>query len=239
MISFSNKHRSTQPEIMDDLDFHGNEMKNLLKDLKTVNKWLGGNKVTLDGLRKLLKNHPKNETIVILDIGCGDGELLRRCVDFGERNNFNFKCIGLDFNENILKTAEDRSLEYKNISFIKVDVLQESHLIPNCDITLCTLFLHHFTNENIDRLINVFLKISRVGIVINDLERSKHAFNLFKLVSEIMLKTTTARHDGLVSIARGFKKNELFDISNKILNQQSTIHWRWAYRFQWILKKTN
>lgn len=237
MIKFSNKHRSSQQEIMDDLDFHGDEMKNLLKDLKTVNKWLGGNNITIDGIQKLLKGHPKSKPIVLLDIGCGDGELLRICSDFGRRNNFNFVCIGLDFNENILKEGEKKSRQYPNVSFQKVDVFLDKKLIPNCDIALCTLFLHHFSNEEIEILLNVFLNKSNIGVVVNDLHRSKWAFNLFKIASKLFLKTKTANHDGLVSIARGFKRQELENISKKIHNQKSTIHWRWAYRYQWILKK--
>lgn len=237
MIIFSNKNRSVQVEIMDDLDFQGKEMKNLLKDLKTVNKWLGGNKISIDGLQILLKNYPKNESITLLDIGCGDGEFLRICSNFGNKNNFNFRCIGLDFNENILEVARKQSNNYPNISFEKVDVFLDEELIPNCDIALCTLFLHHFNNEKIEKLLPILLKKAQIGLIINDLHRSKQAFKLFKIVSKIFLRAKTAKHDGLVSIARGFKKNELENISKKIPNQQSEIHWRWAFRYQWILKK--
>lgn len=237
MIEFSNKYRSSQLEIMDDLDFQGDEMKNLLKDLKDVNKWLGGNSITIDGIQKLLKTQPKNKPIVILDIGCGDGELLRICSDYGSKNNFKFECIGIDFNENILAVAEAKSRNYPNISFQNVDIFLGEKLIPNCDIALCTLFLHHFNNEEVERILNVLLNKSNLGIIVNDLHRSKWAFSLFKIVASLLLKTNTAKHDGLVSIARGFKKQELNTISKKIHNQKSTIHWRWAYRYQWILQK--
>lgn len=237
MITFSNKYRSQQVEIMDSLDFQGLEMQNLLKDLKTVNKWLGGNKITIDGLKKLVHNKDKVETVTILDIGCGDGELLRQCSEFGKRNNFDFKLIGIDFNENILNYAETKSKNYLNIKYQKVDVFSEENLIPNCDIALCTLFLHHFSKEKIEFLLQVLLNKTSIGIIVNDLERSRPAFNLFKIISQFFLKTETARHDGLISVARGFKKAELKNISIKIPNQQSEIHWRWAYRYQWILKK--
>ena len=108
MITFSNKYRSEQIEIMDNLDFQGAEMKNLLCDLKTVNKWLGGNSISIDGIEKLLRGHSKKNPIVILDIGCGDGELLRKCTDYGEKNNYNFQCIGIDFNQNILEIAKKK-----------------------------------------------------------------------------------------------------------------------------------
>lgn len=222
---------------MDDLDFQGLEMQNLLQDLKTVNKWLGGNQITIDGLKKLLKSKNKSTKITILDVGCGDGELLRQCADFGKRNNLNFELIGIDFNDNILQYAEIQSEKYLNIKFQKVDVFSEENLIPNCDIALCTLFLHHFSRNKIEALLKILLEKASIGIIVNDLERSKLAFNLFKIVSQVFLKTKTARHDGLVSVARGFKSGELENISTKIPNQQSEIHWRWAFRFQWILKK--
>ncbi len=239
MIRFSNKYRSQQLEIMDNLDFQGLEMQNLLNDLKTVNKWLGGNNITIDGIEKLMHSKLKTDKVIILDVGCGDGELLRQCADFGIRNNFNFEMVGIDFNENILEFAKTESREYSNISFRKVDVFSEENLIPNCDIALCTLFLHHFNNEKIENLLKSLLNKTQIGIIINDLERSKSAFNLFKIASHIFLKTKTAKHDGLVSVARGFKREELQNISMKIPNQESEISWRWAYRYQWILKKTN
>jgi SAM-dependent methyltransferase len=213
-------------------------MKNLLGDLKYVNKWLGGNKVTLDGIEKLLRGNSKKEPITILDIGCGDGQLLRNCAKYAENNGLKLKCIGLDFNKNILEYAENQSKDFPNIKFQKVDVFLEEELIPNCDIAVCTLFLHHFSDESIAELLKILLKKSNNGLVINDLQRSRIAFNLFKIVSNLFLKTDTAKHDGLVSIARGFKKDELEHISKKIPNQKSEIHWRWAFRYQWILKKT-
>ncbi|MDP2687103.1 MAG: methyltransferase domain-containing protein [Aequorivita sp.] len=238
MITFSNKYRSQQTEIMDDLNFQGEEMKNLLEDLKTVNKWLGGNNISIDGIEKLLKGHPKENKLTILDIGCGDGELLRNCALYAKKNELKFECIGIDFNENILNYAENQSKEFPNIKFIKVDAFLEEELIPNCDIAICTLFMHHFSNENIEGLLKIMLNKSKKGLVINDLERSRMAFNLFKIGSKLFLKTKTAKHDGLVSIARGFKKPELQALSEKIPNQQSIIQWRWAFRYQWILKKT-
>ena len=237
MITFSNKFRSQQIEIMDNLEFQGLEMENVLKDLKTVNKCLGGNNISIDGIQKLLKHKLINAKIIILDVGCGDGELLRQCADFGFQNNLNFELIGIDFNENILKLAKSKSKNYPNIRFSKVDILSKDNLIPNCDIALCTLFLHHFGNEKILEIIKKLLQRTQLGVVINDLERSKIAFNLFKIASYFFLKTKTARYDGLVSVARGFKKQELEKMSKDIPYQHSNISKRWAFRFQWILKK--
>src|SRR5690554_4781985 len=238
MIKFSNKHRSDQVEIMDDVEFQGLEMEKLLKDLNRINKWLGGNQITIDGIQKLLAQHPKNETVVILDIGCGDGELLRKCASYAEKNNIKLKGIGLDFNANIFEFAIKQSQAYPNIEFKKIDVFTEENLVPNCDIALCTLFLHHFDDEEVIDLIKKLMEKTRLGWVINDLHRSSIAFNLFKFISFFFIKSDTAKYDGLVSIAKGFKKRELINISRAIPNQRSEIRWRWAFRYQWILKRT-
>ncbi len=237
MILFNDKQRSEELEIMDNFDFHGYEMKDLFGDLKTVNKLLGGNAITIDGIEELLKNHSIKGKITIMDIGCGDGELLRKCAAYGKKNNLDFELIGIDFNENILDFARKNNSNFPNIKFEKVDVFLNEELIPKCDIALCTLVLHHFSNDKIEYLIKLLTQKSSIGLVINDLQRNKQAFNLFKIFSKLFLKTKTAKHDGLISISKGFKKEELEIISKKIPNQKSSIHWHWAYRYQWILKK--
>ncbi len=238
MISFSSKYRSSENEIMDDFDLQGEPMKALLTDLKRVNKWLGGNAVTLGGLDTLLVNHTKNEAITILDVGCGDGEMLRQCAHWAEKNKRKVRLIGLDGNAHILKEAENRSEAIKNITFKQIDVFSEKEELPEFDIALCTLFLHHFKESQIEALLNRLSKKATFGIVVNDLERNFWAFWLFKLFSRVFMKTKIARHDGLVSVARGFKKKELEQISEKI-DSGHQIKWKWAFRFQWVLTKHN
>ena len=71
---------------------------------------------------------------------------------------------------------------------------------------VCNLFLHHFKNEEIITIVQKLVDASKMGVVVNDLNRNKLAFNLFKVFSRIFLKTHIARNDGLVSVARGFKR---------------------------------
>lgn len=236
MVHFSSRTRSTQAEIMDNFNLQGTEMQQVLTDLKTVNKWLGGNAITLNGISQLLKKVPKSGVITIVDIGCGDGEILRQCARFGKKKGYNFKLIGVDANSYILSEARERSKEYPNITFEQIDVFSEENFTLSYDIALCTLFLHHFKNEDIITLLNQTIKYATIGIVVNDLQRSRLAFNLFKIAGRVLLKTKIARHDGLVSIARGFTKAELTEMSKSIKANKKSICWKWAFRYQWILK---
>lgn len=239
MIEFYRDRRSTQMEIMDDIDFQGEEMGRLLRDLKVVNQWLGGYKISMIALSNLLVDIPKNKTIRILDLGCGDGQMLRMCCDFVKKKGYEYEGIGIDFNENILKIAKEQSLSYPNIHYSKLDVVAQGEALPKCDITLCTLFLHHFPEKKLETLLQLVLDRTEYGIIINDLQRSRLAFRLFQIFGRVALQTQTARFDGLVSIARGFSQQELQRMANSLQNQSSKIHWKWAFRYLWVLKKTN
>lgn len=237
MIYFSATKRSTQPELMDDFKLQGTEMKQLLTDLQRVNKWLGGNQITLQGIKMLLATNPKTQPITILDVGCGDGEMLRQCARFGASEGYQLQLIGVDANAYILEEATQRSKEFQNITFQKIDVFSEALSEIPFDIGLCTLFLHHFSDSEIEIMLNRLQAKARLGIVINDLQRNRLAFWLFTVFSHIFLKTKIARYDGLVSVARAFRKKELVSLSEAIKNSTSTIRWKWAFRYQWILKK--
>lgn len=235
MIPYSTKYRSTQDEILDSFDIHGPEMEVMLDDLKTVNKILGGQHVTLQGIALLLKNFTKDKTITILDIGCGDGEMLRKIAEFGKERSFQFKLIGIDGNEHIIKIAEEKSITYPNISFHVKDIFSESPLAPEYDIALCTLFLHHFKNEGVIAILKKLSTEAKLGVIVNDLHRSRLAFWLFKGFSSIFIKSKIAKHDGLVSVARGFKRKELIKLTAQIPEITSKVTWKWAFRWQWIL----
>jgi ubiquinone/menaquinone biosynthesis C-methylase UbiE len=239
MIQYSSKYRSTQSEIMDDFDLKGDDMKKVLTDLKNVNKWLGGNKISINGIIKLLPEGANEQTITILDLGCGDGEILRECARFAKKEGYNFQLIGIDANTFILEEARRRSTDFQNITFLERDVFSSEIKELDYDIALCTLFLHHFSNKDLKAIIQRFLDQAQVGIVVNDLHRSRWAFWLFKMVSYLIIKTSIARNDGLVSVARGFKKRELEKLSKEINNSTSVISWKWAFRYSWILKKVN
>jgi heme/copper-type cytochrome/quinol oxidase subunit 2 len=107
------------------------------------------------------------------------------------------------------------------------------------DIVLCTLTLHHFKDNEIKKLLTVFNANATVGIVINDLQRSALSYRLFQVVCFVFRLNDMSREDGLTSILRGFKKQELKQFSEKLELKNYTIQWKWAFRYQWIIKKDN
>jgi len=99
------------------------------------------------------------------------------------------------------------------------------------------LTLHHFKDNEIIQLLNVFNVNSNIGIVINDLQRSAIAYRLFQALCLVFRLNDMSREDGLISILRGFKKVELIDFSEKLKFSNYKIQWKWAFRYQWIISK--
>ena len=102
---------------------------------------------------------------------------------------------------------------------------------------MSTLTLHHFKNDDILYLMRIFNQNSKIGIVINDLQRSKIAYRLFQLICFILRLNKMPKEDGLVSILRGFKKQDLIDFSTKLGFKKYYLSWKWAFRYQWIIEK--
>ena len=233
----STKYRSDESEIMDDFALEGEVLRDALDKIAKINQFLGGNHLTLRGVQNLIKKQIKTNEITIVDVGCGNGDMLRTLAEYGAKNNFSFRLIGIDANDFTIKHAQKLSREYSNISFECQDILDENFKQLKYDIVLCTLTLHHFKDDEILKLMTVFNTNSTIGIVINDLQRSAVAYRLFQLVCFLFRLNSMSRQDGLTSILRGFKKEELIDFSKKLKLNNYKIQWKWAFRYQWIIEK--
>lgn len=228
-------YRTEAEEIMDDFSIEGAVLHDTLDKLAIINKLLGGNLVTFNGLQLLLKNHSKSQPITIIDLGCGGGDILRTISKFGKKEGYRFKLIGIDANKNATDYAAQLSKDYDNIEYRHLDVFSDEFKAIHYDIVITTLFLHHFKEAQLLELLTYLLKNAKIGIVINDLHRHWLAYYLFKLIT-VPVKNNMIIADGLTSVLRGFKRNELVNLS-KQLNSNFILKWKWAFRYQWILAK--
>lgn len=228
--------RSEAPELMDDFSMEGEILRDALDKIASINRLLGGNKVTLEGVKHLLERASGREKITILDVGCGNGDMLRALAAYAKSANCRFELIGVDANQFTVNHARHLSLAYPNISYRCVNIFEELKKEQRYDIILCTLTLHHFKEEEIRTLLSTFAERSRKGFVINDLHRSAVAYYLFKALCFVFGLNKMSRDDGLVSILRGFKKEDLLLFSKQLNFKHSIINWKWAFRYQWIVK---
>lgn len=231
------KYRTDQEEIMDDFSMEGEILREALDKIAKINQLLGGNKLTLLGVKELVSTVENSKEITIVDVGCGNGDMLRTLARYGKQNNYKFRLIGVDANRFTINHAINLSLDFPNISFLCVDVFEKEFNDLKYDIVLCTLTLHHFKDNEIEQIMNVFYSNAKTGIVINDLHRSSIAYRLFQLLCVAFQLNKMSKEDGLISILRGFKKADLVAFSKKLNFNNYTIQWKWAFRYQWIISK--
>lgn len=226
--------RNTDPELMDDPNIPEAVLRKVLKDISRVNRLLNGNRITVKALDQLINETPR-EKYTIVDMGCGDGQMLREVANYYRKKDIHVQLIGIDLSKKGIQIAQERSMEYPEIQFLRQDILTIRAEALQCDILLCTLTMHHFSNAEIPIFLDQFVKLANIGIVINDLQRSRVAYYLFKLFSIIFIKTDIGRSDGLTSIKSGFKKNELVAFSKLIPDAYHSVQYKWAFRYLWLI----
>lgn len=233
MADFSIRNR--EPELMDDCDVDGSTLSKVLIDIDRTNSLLGGNAITVKSVERLIREH-NQEAYTILDMGCGNGNILREIVKSARRSGIGITAIGIDMSEQGLAIARAASTNFPEIRYVNQDILALAPDELGCDILLCTLTMHHFYNEKIPAFLQQFIQLARIGIVINDLQRSAIAYHLFKGFSTIFIRTEIAKHDGLISIQSGFTKAELEGFAKNLPLVRHEIQWKWAFRYLWIMR---
>lgn len=229
--------RAQEEEIMDDLNCSGEVVNQTLRELEIINRRLGGNQVTLSGLFELIKDFDKQKTIRIADLGCGGGDILKLIHVWGMREKYKFELWGIDANPNIIAFAKENIGESPSIRFAAVDIFSGEFKRQNFDIAIGTLFFHHFSS---DRLIEFFRQLyqqATIGIVINDLHRHWLAYFSIKVLTTLFSRSAMVKFDAPLSVLRAFSRKELIEILDKAGIGNYAIHWKWAFRWQIVIKK--
>ncbi len=228
--------RSQEAELMDDLNSSGEVIDQTLKELHTINRWLGGDHVTINGLNKLLAEIDNPQEIHILDIGCGGGDILKKICHWARKRSIPIKLTGVDANPNIVDYAQANTRDYPEISYQSVNIFSEEFKNISCDVVTATLFTHHFTQGELVRLFKQLKEQARYGMVINDLHRHWFAYHSIKILTKWFSRSEMVRNDAAVSVLRSFRKNELQTIMKSCGIDDYDLKWYWAFRWQLIAR---
>jgi 2-polyprenyl-3-methyl-5-hydroxy-6-metoxy-1,4-benzoquinol methylase len=218
--------RSYSPEIMDDFSIQDERIDEALRELSVANKYLGGISTSRDGLKLLLDGNNKDK-ISILDIGAGASDILQ---------HINKKYHSLNFTSLELNKRTCDFLRKNSVSDI---VCADSRNLPvkerHFDIVHASLFLHHFKDEEIKKLLKELFKICREGIIINDLRRSILALIGIKIISVLFSRSEMFKNDGPLSVKRGFVKSDLINILTDLQIKKYHLKRKWAFRWMLVI----
>ncbi|MEM6700748.1 MAG: SAM-dependent methyltransferase, partial [Bacteroidota bacterium] len=105
-----------------------------------------------------------------------------------------------------------------------------------CDIIHASLFTHHFTQDELFGLFQQFKTQAKLGIIINDLHRHFLAYYSIKWLTHFFSKSDMVKHDAALSVARGFRREELIEILEKAKFRKYQLNWKWAFRWKLVVE---
>jgi 2-polyprenyl-3-methyl-5-hydroxy-6-metoxy-1,4-benzoquinol methylase len=231
MSKFSN--RSYQKELLDRDDIPFEDIKQNMKELDFINTWLGGHKITINGIESLVKlsKYQLSDKLTICEMGCGGGDNLRAIGEWCKKRNISVVLIGIDMNPNCIAYARSRKENF-DIDFI-VDDYRNVTFQTKPTVIFSSLFCHHFTNEELHSQFEWMKEHSTVGFFVNDLQRHPLAYYSIKLLTRLFSKSYLVKNDAPLSVLRGFHRDELLQLLNKFSISNYHLKWKWAFR--WLL----
>lgn len=227
--------RSLLPEKMDQPDVAPEQTRQALRELEVINKRLGGYHVILNAFQKFKWN---SQQVSIVDLGCGGGDMLRAISRWAEKNNKRVKLTGVDWNPVMTKFAKKNSAKYPEIDFKTMNVFDDELIKLKADITMNSLFCHHFDNAELVQLIKRMYQLASRAVIINDLHRHWFAYYSIKALTALFSKTCLVKYDGPLSVARSLTKKEWENILAAAGIKSYSLKWMWAWRWQIIINKS-
>ena len=233
MINF--KKRSLQKEILDGNDIPFWEIARNMKELNFINRFLGGHSITIKGFKKLLQN---KKIISVCEIGCGGGDNLDSINKFCKKKAIKSLFAGIDINKDCIAHAK-KNCKIDNVDFIIADYEVVQFETAKPAIIFSSLFCHHFSDNQLIKMLLWMNKNSTEGFFINDLQRHPVAYYIIKAATKLFSKSRLVKNDAPLSVLRGFKKSEWKEIFKKANIENYTIEWKWAFRYLIIVPKLN
>ena len=184
--------RVIRPELMDDAE--PDEVRRSLKDLARINRLLGGHQILIDRLSAIFS--PSDE-FTFLDVGAASGDMCAAAM----RRFPNLHPINLDYRELHLESSRgDR---------VAADAFQLPIRASSVDVVHCSLFLHHFDDDAVRRLLVQFWNAARVALIVQDLERNPLPYYFIPMTQWLLRWSPLVRHDGPISVEAAFQRHEL------------------------------
>lgn len=210
-------------EILDSPDVDPAIVTRSLADVARANALFGGMSSALDEVKEALKEVPGDSTL--LDVGTGLGDIPCRAREEARRTGVELTTIGLD-SALELASASRQSVDFS----VCADALRLPFPDNSIDIVMCSQVLHHFAGEEATELLREMDRVARVRVVVSDIRRSWIAAAGLWLLSFPLRFHAVSRHDGVVSVMRGFTPEELADTVQQAIARRPVAHRRRAFR---------
>jgi 2-polyprenyl-3-methyl-5-hydroxy-6-metoxy-1,4-benzoquinol methylase len=216
-------------EILDDPRVDPRLERRSLHDVARSNFLFGGTRAVLAELRRTLREYRRlpdsQRELTLLDVGTGIGDIPSRAQHAAANLGIRLTTIGLDESHALAVDSRSRTSEAICGNALALPVPDTS-----IDIVTCSQVLHHFTDTEARRVIREMHRVARLRVIVSDIRRSWLAAGGIWLASFPLGFHPVSRHDGVVSVMRGFTAAELAATIGGAIGFAPTVRHRIGFR---------
>ncbi|WP_260597235.1 methyltransferase domain-containing protein [Sphingomonas endolithica] len=194
--------RAIAEELMDAEDLDAGTYADVMADLARVNMVTMAARPTLDFLARGTVGLNRFR---LLDVGFGDGDMLRRIARWARKRGLDTELIGVDLNPRSEQAARAHTPADLPITWITGDYADHAE---GMDFIISSLVAHHMTRPQLLDFLRVMEARASKGWLVNDLHRHRFAYHGFPILAGLFRWHRIVRHDGHLSIARSYRPAE-------------------------------
>ena len=220
---------STRSDLIEELDEQTTDPDTyqlVMTELAVINRITLTHRPTLRWLAKATKGMTE---FSVLDVGYGDGDLLRAIAQWASERGLKAKLSGVDLNPRSADAARNATPEWMTIDFLTGDVFSYTPPQP-VDFVVSSQVAHHFTDTQIVSFLGWVDGTARHGWHIADLHRHVLPYRVFPALCRVMGWHRITRCDGVISIARGFRRAEWQSYLERAC-VSATVSWHLPFRY--------
>jgi len=210
-------------EILDGDGLDPRIVQRSMGDVARANALFGGASALLAELEPTLRSLPPVATL--LDIGTGLGDIPAQARNRAKGHGVELHTVGLDIAPELAAASAE-----KVDAAVCADALRLPFADDSIDVVTCSQVLHHFPGTSGTELLREMNRVARVRVVVSDLRRSWTAAGGLWVASFPLFFHPISRHDGVVSVLRGFTPVELERLVNQSVGANARASRRFAFR---------
>lgn len=221
-------------EILDDPAVDDAVRKRSLEDVARSNTIFGGARAVLVELANALGDDG-TRSLSVLDVGTGIGDIPARAKYEARERGLTISTFGIDISPTLLDAARTSGL-----TPVCADALALPVATKSVDVAICSQLLHHFETRDTITVLRELDRVARRRVIVSDLRRSWIAAAGIWVASFPLRFHPVSRHDGVVSVLRGFTMDELRQLVYTATAQTPSTHRRRGYRTtaSWVPQPT-
>ena len=183
-----------------------------LRDLRRINRWLGGVRLSADAIDALAAHR---EQLTVLDVGTGGADIPVALLGRAEERGRGLAVVGIDSRPEVLAAAAVAQPAVATTPGLELHV-GDGRSLPyvdgSFDVAHTSMVVHHLTSQEAVLLLREMARVSRLGVVVNDLDRSRLGWIGAWLIGHLLTGNRYTRQDAPLSVLRSYRPDEMKEL---------------------------